>query len=93
MQKPDQEGRPSDRLLRLQQSSDDAVLDRLLASLNDVRREQTPFLHLTKQWIDVLGPREGAGKDVCSRHCILDRKVDPDSADRRHGVRRISDRD
>ena len=46
-----------------------------------------------EQRIHVLAARQRAGKDVCRRHRILNRQVDADPADRRHGMRRIADRE
>ena len=63
------------------------------ARLDDPRREQPPLLHLVKQRIDILAARQRPGEDVGGRDRVLDREVDADAADRRHGVRGIADRE
>ena len=77
----------------MQESPDDPILGCLLPRLNEARGQQASLLHLTEQRIHVLAPREGTGKNVCRRHGILDRKIDADPADRRHGMRSVSDRE
>ena len=43
--------------------------------------------------IDVLAAGQRAGQDVRRRNRVLDGEVDPDPADRRHGMGGIADRE
>jgi hypothetical protein len=59
-----------------------AVVNRLLHALNHAGRKHSAVLDLRQQRIDVTALRKRSGKDVRGRDGILDRKVDPHSADR-----------
>ena len=84
--------RLADRLRRLKQAPDDAILRRLLAGLDHARRKQPALLHLVQQRIDVFAARQRPGENVGGRDRVLDGEIDADPADRRHGVGGIADR-
>ena len=48
---------------------------------------------LVEQRIDVVAARQRTGEDIRRRDRILDREIDADPADRRHGVGGIADRE
>jgi len=70
-----------------------AIVDESLRALDDLCRKHSPLLNLLQQRVDVFSARQRSGKDVGCGDGVLDREVDPDSADRRHGMGRIADRE
>ncbi len=81
----------ADRRTRLQQLADDVVLHGFLSALDHARGEQSAALHPAEQRPDVLAACERSGQRIGRSHCILDRQVDTDAADRRHGVCGVAD--
>jgi hypothetical protein len=69
-----------------------AVVHRTLRALDDLGRKHAPLLHFLQERIDILTPRERRRENVRGSDSVLDREIDADSSDRRHGVRRITDR-
>ena len=68
-------------------------MDCFLRRLDNLRREFAPLLDGSEQWIDGVAAGLWFSEDVGRGNGILDRKVDADTADRRHGVGGIADRD
>ena len=72
-------------------ASDNSILNRALHSLRHAGRPLTPLLDP----LEVLGcqsPRTyRRSQQIRRRDRILDGQVDPDTTDRRHGMRRIAD--
>ncbi len=70
---------------------DDSILNHELQSLRHAGRPLTPLLDP----LEVLGCQslrtERRSQQIRRRDRILDSQVDPDTTDRRHGMRRIAD--
>src|SRR5579883_2415961 len=62
-----------------------------LHGLNGTDRKLAPVLYLCQQVFSDTALAQRLRKNIRSRHCILDRKVDTNSAGWRHSMRRISD--
>src|SRR5215212_2366630 len=74
-----------------QHARDDSLLNNDLESLRDPRGQLAPALHGFKT-IDIKCSLAQSFRNiVCGRHGVLDREINPDPADRRHGVRGITD--
>ena len=70
---------------------DDVVLNLHLKPLGTPRGHLAPFLNTRQILCCHLTGTERIREDVCGCDRILDRKVDPDAADRRHGVGCVAD--
>ncbi len=71
--------------------ADDAVLHEELGGLRHLGRPLPAGLHLAQRRERHGAFSQGFGKDVGGGHGVLDGEIDADAADRRHGMRRISD--
>ena len=76
----------------MQDPADHAFLSEFLRALDNARRELAAILDAVEKRVDIAALRQRRGKRVRGRHCVLNCKVDPDPADRRHGVGRVADR-
>ena len=92
--KPDQEAQwpwsiqrtrlPQDRL-------DDTILNDQLQALRHPGRPITSLLHLPELVKRHSPFAQRRGQKIRCRHGILNREVDPDTSDGRHGMRRVTD--
>src|SRR5215475_5002493 len=78
-------------LLAGQYAADDPVLNKELNALDDAHRKNSPLLNRRKFLIARPATVQRFVKKVRGGDCILDRQIDSDATDRRHGVRRIAD--
>jgi hypothetical protein len=90
---PEEFERPGERKLRAagEDTADDSILNENLQSLGRFGGKVSSLLNSTKIFlVDCIGV-EGLGQNVRGSDGILNGKVDSNSTDRGHGVRRIAD--
>jgi hypothetical protein len=73
-------------------AGDYSFLNHDLKGLYDFGWPFAPLLHLRQKLI-IQRPvaRQWSGEEIRRRDCVLNREIDADAADRRHGMRGISD--
>ena len=67
------------------------MMNEHLQSLNQARWPFTPLLHLPQFFERDRGVAQILREQICSRHCILNRQIDPYSAGRGHRMRSVTD--
>ena len=93
IEQPECERHLVDDRLADDQRGQDAVVHGFLHALHDARRKLAPALHLLEQGIHILAASERPRENVRRGDRVLDGEVDADASHRRHGVRRITDRE
>ena len=78
-------------MLRPQNSPDDAILNDHLQPLCGFGGEFAPLLHGGEIFGSNAAGEQLAAKKIRSCNCILNRQVDSDAADGRHGMCRVAD--
>jgi hypothetical protein len=71
----------------------DAVVDGLLGALDDACGERAAVLHFSEKPIDIFAARKRPSEDIRRRNGVLNGEIDSDSADGRHGVGGVADRE
>ena len=73
-------------------AGDYSFLNHDLDGLDDFGWPFAPLLHLRHKLITQRPlARQRRGEEIGRRDCVLNREVDADAADRRHGMRGVSD--